>query len=198
MPSHCSGSLNWQKQSKTWDLTIWWLAVSAQCRFAQSVKLRVQSRPQAQAHHFYVLNWGKHEQCFSRKYFKSFHQDFIYPALFSCSAMVYLHDLGQVTLWLGCRLQWTGYCVPRAMGAGIFLLPGSPSLACNDPWADRGDFKPTSGIWKHPAVCALNVSAVSLLLLWRGERPSSWLTEEEWKLEAFRAISSSNTTASNS
>lgn len=77
MPSHCSGSLNWQKQSKTWDLT-----VSAQCRFAQSVKLRVQSRPQAQAHHFYVLNWGKHEQCFSRMYLKSFHQDFIHPAFF--------------------------------------------------------------------------------------------------------------------
>lgn len=64
--------------AKTWDLTVWRLMVSAQCRFAQSVQVRAQSRPQAQERCFYVLNWGKHEQCLSKKYLKNLHQDFIY------------------------------------------------------------------------------------------------------------------------
>lgn len=140
LPSHTQ-SLFWKSQltktmlifAKTWDLTVWWPPVSAQHRFVQSVQVRAQSRPQAQEHLFYVLNWGKHEQCFSRKYLKILHQDVIYPALFSCSATVYLHDLGQVTLWLGCRLQWADYCAPKTRRAGIFLQPGSSALAYNHP-----------------------------------------------------------------
>lgn len=131
LPSHAQ-SLFWKSQltktklifAKTWDLPVWWLMLSAQS---------VQIRAVCTGASFLCPELRKAWTMFSRKCLKNLHRDFIYPALFSCSATVYLHDLGQVTLWLGCRLQWAGYCVPKAMRPGIFLQSGSPALAHNDP-----------------------------------------------------------------
>ena len=53
----------------------------------------------------------------------------------------------------------------------VHLAFQKSKLAYNDPCVARVDSKPISGIWNHTAVCTLDVSAISLLLLWWVERP---------------------------